>query len=339
MLQVHPTRRCNLACAHCYSSSGPSARQSLDLDLLSACLEDAAALGYRQLAVSGGEPLLYQGLGELLARARALGMRTSVTTNGMLATADRWHRLAPLIDVAAISIDGTPSEHDAIRRRDGAFAATVRNLEVIRESGVPFGFIFTLTQRNVDSIDFVVRLASRRGARSVQVHPLTLHGRAALEMAGARPDGIELTFALFEAARLERELGVIVHVDALSAEQVVVHRDTLVPESPVHNLVNVAPVLVVDADATVVPMTHEINPRLALGSLNDRRLSALARDWLAAGRGEMIADACARTWAELTTPPMAHALYWYDEVAMRTWPSAVTLRLLEVTHAMHQAAS
>ena len=53
---------------------------------------------------------------------------------------------------------------------------------MIRASGVPFGLIFTLTQHNAASLDFVVRLAAEHGARSVQVHPLTLHGRAATDM-------------------------------------------------------------------------------------------------------------------------------------------------------------
>lgn len=326
VLQVHPTRRCNLACAHCYSSSGPTLRNALELDLLSRCLEDAVALGYRQLAVSGGEPLLYDRLGELLARARALGMLTSVTSNGMLATAVRWGKLAPLVDVVAISIDGTPSEHDAIRRRSGAFAATARNLEAIRASGVPFGLIFTLTQHNVDSLDFVVHFAAQNGARSVQVHPLTLHGRAATELPEARPDSVELSFALIEAMRLGRELGVVVHVDALSADQLRAHRAALVPARPVAELTAVAPVLVVDADAIVTPLTHEVSPRLALGSLEQARLSVLAHDWLRAGRGDALADACARTWSELTAPPQRPAVYWYDEVARRTRRLPVALR-------------
>ncbi|HSR99566.1 MAG TPA: radical SAM protein [Kofleriaceae bacterium] len=328
VLQVHPTRRCNLACAHCYSSSGPTFRQALDLDLLSSCLEDAVALGYRQLAVSGGEPLLYDRLGELLARARALGMLTSLTSNGMLATAERWGKLAPLVDVIAISIDGTPSEHDALRRRSGAFAATARNLEAVRASGVPFGLIFTLTQHNVDSLDFVVHFAAQNGARSVQVHPLTLHGRAATELPEARPDSVELSFALIEATRLGRELGVVVHVDALSADQLRAHRAALVPARPVAELPAVAPVLVVDADAMVTPLTHEVSPRLALGSLEQARLSVLARDWLRAGRGDALADACARTWSELTAKPERPAVYWYEEVARRTRRLPVALRPL-----------
>jgi len=72
VLQLHPTRLCNIACAHCYSGSGPTVRGELPLELLSDCLEAAAGLGYRQLAVSGGEPLLYGPLPELLGRAREL---------------------------------------------------------------------------------------------------------------------------------------------------------------------------------------------------------------------------------------------------------------------------
>ena len=186
VLQVHPSRLCNIACAHCYSASGPTVREELRLELLSDCLEDAVALGYRQLAVSGGEPLLYRPLRELLARARGLGMVTTVTSNGMLLTPARWEPMAPLVDVLAVSIDGTPAEHDEIRGRHGAFARTVANLEVARSAGTAFGFIFTLTQHNVDSLESVVRLAADHGARSVQVHPLTLSRQGRGHAAGDR---------------------------------------------------------------------------------------------------------------------------------------------------------
>ncbi len=318
VLQVHPTRRCNIACSHCYSLSGPTAREELPPELLSTCLEDAAALGYRQLAVSGGEPLLYRPLPGLLARARGLGMVTTVTSIGMLLTPSRWEPLAPLVDVLAISIDGTPSGHDAMRGRDGAFRRTVGNLGVVRASGTAFGFIFTLTQHNLDSLEFVVRLAAQEGARSVQVHPLTLDGRAATTMPESRPDGFELEAALFEAALLGNELGVTVHVDALTAEQLLAHRRSLVPERPVARLTDAAPVLVVDAGGTVVPMTHEVSSSLRLGRLAEAGLASLAAGWLADGRGDRLAEACERTWEELAGGTLAPAVYWYDEVAART---------------------
>lgn len=317
VLQLHPSRLCNLACRHCYSSSGPAAQGALPFELLSRCLEDAHALGYRQLAVSGGEPLLYPPLERLLGRARDLGMAVSLTSNGTLMTPRRWAPLAPLVDAVAISIDGTPAEHDALRDHDGAFARTLANLEAVCASGVPFGFIFTLTRHNVDSLEFVVRLALEYGARGVQVHPLTATGRAADGMQAARPDAIELGVALFEAMRLGESLGITVGVDALTLRQAICHRERLVPASPVRQLADAAPVLVVDADANVLPLTHDVAPSLWLGTLAQADLRTLAGGWLADGRGDTLAAACARTWDELTagwTP----SFYWYDEVAART---------------------
>ena len=288
------------------------------MELLSDCLVDAATLGYEQLAVSGGEPLIYTPLPDLLARARELSMVTTITSNGMLLTPRRWEPLAELVDVLAISIDGTPEEHDEIRRREGAFAQTTANLEVVRSSGTPFGLIFTLTQYNADSLEFVVRHAADEGARSVQVHPLTLVGRAAGTMSGARPDELELAAALWEAARLGHELGVVVHVDAITADQLLEHRDALVPRRPVTELTTVAPVLIVDADAVVIPMTHDVNSSLRLGSLRETGLATLAAEWLAAGAGDRLAVACEHTWVNLTRASAPLAVYWYDEVAALT---------------------
>jgi MoaA/NifB/PqqE/SkfB family radical SAM enzyme len=318
VLQVHPLNRCNIACNHCYTSSEPDRGEELSIQLLRDCLEDAVALGYRQLAVSGGEPLLYKSLIELLSSARTLGMITTVTTNGMLLTPHRWEGLSELIDVTAISIDGTPEEHDTIRRHPGAFARTLANLEVVRSSGVAFGFIFTLTQYNVNSLEFVVRLAAEQGANSVQVHPLTLVGRAANTLLDARPDAVELSAALYEASSLGAKLGVVIHVDALIVDQLLKFRDCFIPKAPVINLVDVAPILIIQADTSVVPLTHEVNRSLHLGSLTNARLALLAQDWLNAGMGKRLADVYERTWSELITMRSGMALTWYDEVSLRT---------------------
>ena len=65
-------------------------------------------------------------------------------------------------------------------------------------------------------------------------------------------------------------------------------------------------------------MTHEVSRSLWLGSLLDAGLAELASDWLAAGGGDVLAEACEQTWAELTERRSPHAVYWYDEVAART---------------------
>jgi Fe-coproporphyrin III synthase len=320
VIQVHPSLHCNLRCHHCYTSSGPQLRGELPIDCLRVVLDDAWALGYRQLAVSGGEPLLYEHLGALLAHARSLGMFTTVTTNGMLATEKRWAPLAPLVDLLAISIDGIGDDHDQIRGQHGAFAKTIANLPAIRASGCDFGFIFTLTQYNVDSLDAVVALANSHGASSVQIHPLTLEGRARVRMADARPDQLELLAALAEAQRLGGRHDVRIHVDALTMEQIATCRDELVPPRPITCLTQICPVLTIGADGTVTPLTHDVSRTFRLGSVLEDRLAILAPAWLARGRADALGEVCERTWDELVTrhhDPL-HASYWFDEVAARS---------------------
>lgn len=329
ILQLNPSSRCNIACGHCSASSGPQASQELPRELLHAALKDAAHLGYERLAISGGEPFLYDGLPGLLARARRLDFVTTVTTNGMLINqARRWAPVAPLIDFLAVSILGTEAEHDALCRREGAYAQTVANLEVVRTSRVPFGFVFTLTQHNAGSLEHVVRLAASEGARSVQVHGLTLAGRAAETMPNDRPDTVEFGVTIAEARRLGTELGVAVTVDAVTQDQLVLYRGRFVPQFPSRDLSAMAPVLIIESDGRVIPMTHELPGRLALGSLHRHRLASLAPAWLRSGRAAELASACDRTWWELATPGTARAAHWYDEVATRVNEDEVHLPLL-----------
>jgi MoaA/NifB/PqqE/SkfB family radical SAM enzyme len=202
ILQVHPARRCNLRCLHCYSRSGPDVDEALGLDLLARAVAEARDLGYGVLGVSGGEPLLYRPLPDLLCAARDAGMRTTVTSNGMLLTERRLAELAGLVDVLALSLDGTPETHVAMRQDPRAFRDLERRLPALRDSGIPFGFIVTLTQHNVHELAWVADFAARAGAGLLQVHPLEPEGYAADALAGSVPDPTELAYAFVESLRL-----------------------------------------------------------------------------------------------------------------------------------------
>ena len=218
-LQVHPTRRCNLSCLHCYSSSGPDRREELPLAMLRGALDDAAAAGYDVASISGGEPTLYPGLAQLLEHARELGMRTTVTTNGMLLEGRRLDDLGGRADVLAISLDGVPASHDRMRGRAGAFAAMASRLEGVRAAGITFGFIFTLTQHNLDELGWVAQFALEQGASLLQIHPLEEVGRAFDRLVDRAPT-LEAAFAAIATARLREVIGdrIKVQLDFADAE-------------------------------------------------------------------------------------------------------------------------
>lgn len=323
VVQVHPTRRCNLRCLHCYSSSGPEERGELPVALLRGALDDARALRYDVVALSGGEPLLYSGLEELLAHAHAIGLSTALTTNGMLLTPRRVERLAGLADLVAISVDGPPASHDAMRGQQGAFAAMARRLGDLRAAGIPFGLIFTLTRANLHELEWVFELALAEGARLLQVHPLEETGRASERLPDQEPDGREGAFAALEALRLRAEASgrLAVQLDLLD-KPAIERRPGLVyadepPLAEAGALASAAPLpspLVVEPDGWVVPLQHGFDRGLGLGDLHAAPLAAHAERWLET-RQRAFRALCRRVHAAALRPEAPSHFDWYGLVS------------------------
>ncbi len=321
ILQIHPTRRCNLRCLHCYSSSGPEERGHLSLALLKAAVTDACAEGYTVVSLSGGEPLLYPSLRALLDHAHACGMHTCVTSNGMLLTPGRLASLQGAVDLWAFSLDGVPASHDQMRGSGRAFELLQSHLPAVRASGVPFGLIFTLTQHNLHELDWVATFARAQGARLLQIHPLEEVGRARHLLAGEEPDDTERAFAFLESLRLrsETEEGMRVQLDLVRPAQLRADPDSVFAGEMVGDggdcpLADLVSPLVIEADATVTPLQYGFARSYALGSLQQAPLNALARAW----RQECYPrfhSLCRQVFAELTSSPDLLFANWYAAVA------------------------
>jgi MoaA/NifB/PqqE/SkfB family radical SAM enzyme len=307
-LQLHPTRLCNLACTHCYTESGPRRREHLPAARLAAVIADAAGLGYRKVAVSGGEPLLYPGLADLVQAAHRSGLTVAVTTNGTLPLTPQRCALLADVDLLAISIDGTPTGHDAVRGR-AAFARTERTVESVKAAGISWGAIFTLTGSNLDELPEVVRFAAEHGARFVQVHGLNAIGRAARLRAHEVPDDVELAAAVAVAGVLARQIGIPVLVDVALAADCIALASLTVP---------VPDTLIVDPDGNVLPMHYEMHPRYRLGTIADAPLPSLLYAWQTDGRAaelESVEDAARRALAAPAAPAL---VAWPDFVAAQS---------------------
>jgi pyruvate-formate lyase-activating enzyme len=275
-LVVHPTRDCNLRCRHCYAASGPGAGGQLDIALLTTLVEEAAAEGYAELHVSGGEPLLYRHLRELLERARACGMKTTVATNGTLLDVQGIARLSGVTDLVLLSIDGVPEAHDVLRGSLSAFARLREAMVALRDAGIRFGFAFTLTRSNARDLDWVAELAAREGASVVRVQPLRALGRAASGIAVPRACDLESVWSY--APRVQAIAG-----DAVEVEYDLVDRCALAAAaaapSELAPTAELLPVLVVESDGTLVPFHWGFARRFTLGRMGEASLREQIRRW------------------------------------------------------------
>ncbi|WP_225715372.1 radical SAM/SPASM domain-containing protein [Bradyrhizobium semiaridum] len=280
IVQIHPTRRCNLRCLHCYSDSSPEAGDELPPELVTRVLGEAATLGYDVVSVSGGEPFMYQPLPRLLAAAKAAGMRTQLVSNGLAITPSRLNAVTGLLDQLAVSIDGMPEDHDRMRAQAGAFRRLGDRLAMVRDSGITLGLVFTLTMWNVHQIEWAVEFALASGAQLLQIHPLEASGRAA-GLADDVPDEIEASAALVECLRLQRAVGcqLTIQVDVATCgglRQIMACTDRQVPL----RISDAVSPLVIEPDGTCVPLEYGFPRDYALGNVSETSLHALAGRWM-----------------------------------------------------------
>jgi organic radical activating enzyme len=129
---------CNLSCDYCCVRSSPRApRRALGLERVRRIASEAAALGVKEIFVTGGEPFMLPDIGEILAVCAAAAPVT-VLTNGMLFAGRRLEtlRALPRERVAfQISLDSpTPDRHDA-HRGTGSWDRAWKGIQLARIEG------------------------------------------------------------------------------------------------------------------------------------------------------------------------------------------------------------
>ncbi len=174
------TRRCNLSCVHCRSSSAlDSFDTAFDTARGKAFLDDVASYATPVVVLSGGEPLMRTDLFELARHGTDLGLRMCIATNGSLVTAEICEQMkAAEIRMVSMSLDGATAEtHDDFRSQQGSFEGVMRAAELLTEAGIPFLLNSSFTKRNQTEIPEVMRLAKKLGAKAWYMFMIVPTGR------------------------------------------------------------------------------------------------------------------------------------------------------------------
>ena len=130
---------CNLKCDHCSASrfKKQGARKLTPRDMRA--LSDAADdLGLCQFNISGGEPLIFPDLDEVIAALQPDKFHLSMSTNGHFLTRDMARHLkAAGLDKVKISLDDFDAEqHEANRHNPGAYAKAIDAMSIAKEAGL-----------------------------------------------------------------------------------------------------------------------------------------------------------------------------------------------------------
>jgi len=148
------TPRCNLNCDYC---QGPEKiDDELTLFQIKEYLNLFHQMGTRRIHFIGGEPLLRDDMGDIIATTSALGIQTSLFTNGILLP--QCYDKIKNLDQISISLDGSQPIHDKYRG-EGTFTKAIDGLIFLKKKKHPLRIITTLHKDNMEQIPFLLNLS------------------------------------------------------------------------------------------------------------------------------------------------------------------------------------
>jgi len=154
------TNRCNLRCRYCNTPFLDPRHLSLnEIELLFSKLKQ---LGVVRLGLAGGEPLVRDDIGQIVALAKTQGFWLSLNTNLNL-----YRRHAALFDHVGLvftSLDGTFAHHREARG-DKSLDGTLEAIRDLRERRVPVVAICVVDAHNIDDADLLLEHAAQLDIR------------------------------------------------------------------------------------------------------------------------------------------------------------------------------
>lgn len=118
---------CPMICKGCYN---PFVADTIDLVEAQRIVDKLSEHGTTAIMFTGGDPLLWDGIGSLLKYTRAAGLTTGLDTTGHTLSPTQLKAIAPSVDTFGLPLDG--STEDIVRKfRRGPTVGIVERLQAI----------------------------------------------------------------------------------------------------------------------------------------------------------------------------------------------------------------
>jgi len=165
-LEVEPA--CNLHCAFCYNpwrdGLSPTPTRHTAAEIVGSLRSLLSEVECRQIAISGGEPLLRPDLLDILKPLAAFGIPLVLTTNGVLLTREKISSLAQA-GVTSVQIPLHSHREELHDRLSGGvcWRAALRAFVWLGGAGVPATPVFVATKLNMEHFPAVVKICGSLG--------------------------------------------------------------------------------------------------------------------------------------------------------------------------------
>ena len=180
---LYSNYHCNLRCRYCLTESAPGvARRSLEAGEMVEVADQARALGFRALGITGGEPFLIREMPELLGEL-ARRLPVLVLSNATLFSEKllaRMRRLAGAPVTVQVSLDSAEPDVNDEMRAPRNFEKVVAAIPKLVDAGIPVRIATTGDHNTPAQMERLCALHRSLGVPDADhvVRPIVRRGRA-----------------------------------------------------------------------------------------------------------------------------------------------------------------
>ena len=157
------TSKCMLSCKFC-SQSENNNYGDMDIDLAKKILEDLKVIGVCNIYYTGGEPLLYSHLDELLQYGYSLGFNQILITNGVLLNQKNIKKVLKYVNSLGVFLHGTEKIHNNLSQKN-CYKQIINGLTAVKDSfkDISININCTMVPENTEynNLKFLAKLCEK----------------------------------------------------------------------------------------------------------------------------------------------------------------------------------
>ncbi len=173
-LRISVTDRCNLSCRYCMAKDTSFSENVLSYDEIIWACSLCAEFGISNIKITGGEPLVREGVCGLIGSLKRLGgiERVTLTTNGILAEKYAAKLSAVGVDSVNVSLDTLDGGFYSEITGGGSLGRALRGIEALEKNGICVN-INTVLHRRKDIYPLLEYVRSRNtNIRFIELMPI-----------------------------------------------------------------------------------------------------------------------------------------------------------------------
>lgn len=159
IIQMQYNYQCNFTCEHCCIKrlQGVTSNRKMTVEDVRKLAEQADAMGLARFVITGGEPLTFKDLDEIVAAIDPQKFYINIDTNGWYLDQEKAEHLKKIgVDRVQLSIDSFDEKgHDEFRRKEGSYKKTMDAVDACLEVGLNIFIQTVVTKERLYSDEFI----------------------------------------------------------------------------------------------------------------------------------------------------------------------------------------